>query len=241
MQCTGLSSTSTQSTTQTTKKYTTPSKKSTQTTTASSTTSQTTNTQIADGYVPSSQTQVKGLYTKPQKLTDKQIEALNEAQAESKKNMIKLFTQSLFEGQSGHAKVASSSSLALEKLISTCTDNQFNLPALATTPEAAEAALTGDGAYSINSVATRILDMATSFAGDDPEKLETMRQAVEKGFEQAGLTFTEITKESRLPQICQDTYAEIMKRFDTLQKKYQSDDTSSQEVTSKDISLTEAV
>lgn len=230
MELTKLSSTSTQTTTQTTTK----SKKSTESTATTSTANQTSTTQATDSYVPSSKTQVKGLYTKPQKLTDKQVQALKDAQTESKKNMIKLFTQSLVQGQSSNAKVASSNSLALEKLISICSDNQFNLPALATTPEEAQAALTGDGAYSVNSVATRIMDMATSFAGDDPEKLEKMRQAVQKGFEQAGLTFSNITKESRLPQICQDTYDEIMKRFDDLQAKYKDNTTSSQGANSKE-------
>ena len=61
------------------------------------------------------------------------------------------------------------------------------------------------------------MDMATSLAGDNPEKLELMRNAVKKGFESAGMTFSEITGDDKLPQICQDTYDEVMKRFDELQ------------------------
>lgn len=210
-------STSNQTTTQATPSY--PKQKKSHSATSSSSTHQPCGTQKSDSYVPSSKTEVKGLYTKSQKLTEEQIQALKDTQAESKRNMIELFTQSLFEGQSTNSKLTSSHSSILDKLINACHNTQFNLPELATTPEEAEAALTGDGAYSVDSVATRIMDMATSFAGNNPEKLELMRQAVQKGFAMAGTTFSDITKEKDLPQICQDTYTEIMKRFDDLQTK----------------------
>jgi len=48
-----------------------------------------------------------------------------------------------------------------------------------------------------------------------------MRDAVENGFSQAGLDFSKATKND-LPQICKDTYTEVMKRFDDLQNKTSS-------------------
>ena len=87
-------STSNQTTTQATPSY--PKQKKSHSATSSSSTHQPCGTQKSDSYVPSSKTEVKGLYTKSQKLTEEQIQALKDTQAESKRNMIELFTQSLF-------------------------------------------------------------------------------------------------------------------------------------------------
>ncbi|MEG2087012.1 MAG: hypothetical protein RR022_02345 [Angelakisella sp.] len=92
------------------------------------------------------------------------------------------------------------------------------LPPLATTQEGAAAAIADGGAYSVDAVATRILDMAKSFAGSDPAVLEKMRNAVQKGFEAAGVDFKRATK-SALPEISNRTYDEVMKRFDALAKE----------------------
>ena len=73
----------------------------------------------------------------------------------------------------------------------------------------AVAAISEGGAYSVDAVATRIMDMAKALAAGDDSKLETLRQAVQKGFEAAGAQWGD-----ELPGICQDTYTEVMKRFD---------------------------
>ena len=101
------------------------------------------------------------------------------------------------------------------------TASMFELPAGGSTPQEAAAAIADGGAYSIDAVATRIFSLAEAIAGDDPEKLQEMRDAVNKGFEQAGFKFQSVTK-SGLPQISHDTYDEIMSRFDKLQEKLQS-------------------
>ena len=203
----------------TTQDTTTQSTQKTQTT--SSTTTTTSTSSNTDSYVSSSQTQVKGLYSKPKKLTDEQIQALKDAQAESQKQLIQQMSEALFVGQSATSKNTSTDSMTdlLKNYLSTLSDSA-KLPAIVDDPEEAQKALVGDGAYSINSVATRIMDMATTLAGNDPDKLNSMRNAVIKGFSQAGITFSDITGESKLPQICQDTYTEVMKRFDALQEKY---------------------
>ena len=63
------------------------------------------------------------------------------------------------------------------------------------------------------------MDMATTIAGGDPEKLKAMQAAVEEGFKQAGITWKDSMGEDSMPQITQDTHAEIMKRFDSLYKQ----------------------
>lgn len=67
------------------------------------------------------------------------------------------------------------------------------------------------GEYSVDAVATRIMDMAKSLAGGDKSKIPLLRDAVKKGFEAAGLEFND---GAGLPDICNQTYDEIMKRFD---------------------------
>jgi hypothetical protein len=96
-------------------------------------------------------------------------------------------------------------------------------PPIVTDVEGAKKAIEEGGAYSVNAVADRIMTMATYIAGDDPGKLQKMREAVEKGFSQAGLDFNKATK-SDLPQICKDTMTEVMKRFDAWQNKTSSTD-----------------
>lgn len=66
------------------------------------------------------------------------------------------------------------------------------------------------------------MTMATAIAGDDQDKLQQMRTAVEKGFAQAGLEFKNATS-SDLPQIFKDTITEVMNRFDKLQNKTSTD------------------
>lgn len=177
-----------------------------------------------DGYENSKNRQVTGLYTKPQhKLTDEQIQALQDVQAESKKKLIEALSASLTIGQGCNALTASSildGSTFISKFCSyTC-----ELPALATDPEEAQAAISEGGAYSVDAVATRIMDLATALAGDDEAMLAKMRSAVEKGFGMARSTFSKVTGDDKLPQVCQDTYKEVMNRFDKLQNKNKETD-----------------
>lgn len=97
--------------------------------------------------------------------------------------------------------------------------DRFALPAVGTTPEEAQAAISEGGAYSVDAVSSRIFDLASAIAGGDPEKLKTMQAAVEEGFKQAGLTWKDSTGQDDMPQITKDTHAEITKRFDELYAK----------------------
>jgi len=93
--------------------------------------------------------------------------------------------------------------------------SKFALPEVATNAEDAAKALEEGGDWSVSAVADRIFGLASAIAGDDPDKLEQMRSAVEEGFKQAGLSFKEIFGEKEdMPQITKDTHAEIMSRFD---------------------------
>ena len=91
---------------------------------------------------------------------------------------------------------------------------RFGMPEVATNPEDAAKAVAEGGDWSVDAVSTRIFDLATAIAGDDPEKLSAMRAAVEEGFKQAGAAWTNATGLQDMPEITQNTYDEIMSRFD---------------------------
>lgn len=91
---------------------------------------------------------------------------------------------------------------------------RFALPEVATNPEDAAKAIAPGGAWSVDAVSTRIFDLASAIAGNDPEKLSQMRAAVEEGFKQAGLTWKDATGQDNMPEISKQTYNEIMSRFD---------------------------
>jgi len=87
--------------------------------------------------------------------------------------------------------------------------------------EAAKESISEGGFYSVDSVSTRIMDMAMALAGDNPEKISLMRDAVTKGFGQAAKTLH--LKEDDMPGITKDTYAEVMKRFDDWENSYKTE------------------
>lgn len=92
--------------------------------------------------------------------------------------------------------------------------SRFALPEVATNPEDAAKAVSDEGDWGVDAVATRIFDLATAIAGNDPEKLSTMRSAVEEGFKQAGIAWNNATGMDKMPEITEKTYNEIMSRFD---------------------------
>lgn len=94
--------------------------------------------------------------------------------------------------------------------------SRFALPEVATNPEDAAKAVADGGEWSVNAVSDRIFGLAETLAGGDPEKIEQMRAAVEEGFKQAGAAWKDATGNDSMPEITQNTYSEVMKRFDKL-------------------------
>ena len=88
--------------------------------------------------------------------------------------------------------------------------------------EAAKESVSDGGFYSVDAVSTRIMDMAMALAGDNPDKIELMRDAVIKGFGQAAKTLG--LKEDDMPDITRNTYKEVMKRFDDWKDSYQKEE-----------------
>ncbi len=84
----------------------------------------------------------------------------------------------------------------------------------AATKAQAQADISEDGYWGVNQTSGRILDFAQALAGDDPEKLEQMRAAFEKGYKQA-----EEIWGGELPDISKQTFDAVMQGFDKLTGK----------------------
>ncbi|HEY5561717.1 MAG TPA: hypothetical protein VIK72_08190 [Clostridiaceae bacterium] len=147
---------------------------------------------------------------------------MNDEQDNLKSEFIKKFIQDTISNQnlllgksaeSGNNKMSKGTTDLLTKIFGSV-ENAY--PPMATTQEGATQAISEGGAYSASAVADRIMTMAKAIAGDDPDKMQQMRAAVEKGFSEAGIEFKKAAN-SDLPQISKDTITEVMKRFDELQ------------------------
>lgn len=84
----------------------------------------------------------------------------------------------------------------------------------AATKAQAQEDISENGYWGVYQTSERILDFAKALAGDDPDKLESMRAAFEKGYAQAEKTWG-----GELPEISKQTYDAVMKGFDTLTGK----------------------
>lgn len=79
--------------------------------------------------------------------------------------------------------------------------------------EAARAAIAEGGEFSVEKTSERILSFARAMIGADPSKMDTIRAAVEKGFQQA-----QDMLGGSLPEISQKTLAAVQAGFDQWQK-----------------------
>lgn len=75
----------------------------------------------------------------------------------------------------------------------------------------AQADIAEDGYWGVNQTSQRILDFATALTGGDPDKIEEMRSAFQKGFDQAKEIWG-----GELPEISQKTYDAVMAGFDKM-------------------------
>ena len=77
------------------------------------------------------------------------------------------------------------------------------------TVEEAQELISEDGYFGVEKTSERIVDFAINAFGNDPAKLEEMKQAIDKGFKDAQEAFG-----GTLPEISQQTYDAIMQKLD---------------------------
>ena len=82
--------------------------------------------------------------------------------------------------------------------------------------EEAKKAISEDGFYGVKNTSDRILEMAKALTGGDPDKIEDMRNAFKKGFDQATKSWGQA-----LPEISSKTYDAVMEGFDNWAKESQ--------------------
>lgn len=83
----------------------------------------------------------------------------------------------------------------------------------------AQASISEGGYWSVDSVATRIMDMAELLANGDSSKLSVLKDAVIKGFNGAVSQFG-FENLDEMPEITQQTYTEVMNRFDKWEAEF---------------------
>ena len=79
----------------------------------------------------------------------------------------------------------------------------------AATKTQAQADIGEDGYWGVNATSDRILDFAEALSGGDPEKMKEMKDAFQKGFEEATKSWGK-----SLPDISSKTYDAVMEKFD---------------------------
>lgn len=77
----------------------------------------------------------------------------------------------------------------------------------------AQADIAEDGYWGVSQTSQRILDFATALTGGDPDKIDEMRAAFEKGYKQAEKTWG-----GELPEISKKTYDAVLAGFDKMKQ-----------------------
>lgn len=181
---------------------------STQPTAAAASTAADTNpaVQRQDSYVRSYETTAEdtGIYSKES--ISQAIESAEERRAQTFINML----QQMLGRQGEHAVI---SEMELNEAIR----QNFTQEDL----DAATASISEGGEYSVDAVATRIMDFAKALSGNDPSKIGLLRESVQKGFGLAAEMFGRELED--MPEITQQTYNEIMSRFDEWEESFRTD------------------
>lgn len=148
--------------------------------------------------------------TAPAKKTYTQNTALInqlKADAEARTAQLKSLVEKLISGQGNAIGTADDSGIW-----SFLRKGEFTVDAA--TKAQAEADIAEDGYWGVEQTSSRILDFAKALTGGNPDKIEEMRDAFEKGFKQATKTWGD-----ELPEISQKTYDATMKKFDDWAKE----------------------
>lgn len=75
----------------------------------------------------------------------------------------------------------------------------------------AQADIAEDGYWGVNQTSDRIIDFAKALTGGNPDKIEEMRSAFKKGYQQAEKKWG-----GNLPDISKRTYDAVMEKFDAM-------------------------
>lgn len=102
----------------------------------------------------------------------------------------------------------------------------------AETKAKAQADIAEDGYWGVEKTSDRILEFAKALTGGNPDKIEEMRNAFKKGFEEATKTWGD-----KLPDISQKTFEATMKKFDQWAEESKVDDIKTPETSVPNIKI----
>ena len=149
------------------------------------------------------------VYDKTSKVANPELAAKLKADLEDRTAQLRSIVEKLIIGQGKASGIASGDDMW--KLLA-----EGKLEVDPATRAQAQEDISEDGYWGVKQTSERIIEFAKSLAGNDPEKLENMREAFEKGYKQAEKTWG-----GELPQISKDTFDAVQKAFDELTKKTQ--------------------
>lgn len=149
-------------------------------------------------YEPSTTTQNAKKTYKP----DKALIAKLKADAEQRTSQLRSLVEQLMTKQGNTYNKAND-------IWSTLSSGNFTVDAA--TKAQAQADIAENGYWGVNQTSSRIIDFATALTGGDPDKIEEMRSAFKKGYEQAEKKWG-----GKLPDISRQTYDAVMEKFDEL-------------------------
>lgn len=179
--------------------YSSTAKKSTSQTTTASTESAEDTGVIYEASSEQTQTSAKKTYT-----PNTDLVAKLKADAENRASQLQNIVQQMLSKQSNTYGNAND-------IWSILSGGNFTVDA--STKAQAQADIAEDGYWGVSQTSSRILDFATALTGGDPDKIEEMRSAFQKGYKQAEKTWG-----GSLPEISQKTYDAVMAGFDQLAK-----------------------
>lgn len=129
------------------------------------------------------------------KLDASEIAALQE-EAEKTTEHLRKLVEELILKQNKNYKVSAEDSTETETVITT------------EDIEAAQQAISEDGEFGVKAVSDRLVDFAIAVSGGDKSKLSELVSAIDEGFSQAKKALG-----GELPDICQQTYDETMRKL----------------------------
>lgn len=91
----------------------------------------------------------------------------------------------------------------------TIRDRDANIDITALTPEQAEELVDDDGYFGVRHTSERIFRLAIGIAGGDPNRIDAIRQGIDRGFQEALDAFG-----GSLPDISHATYDAVMEKLD---------------------------
>lgn len=186
------------------------------TTTATETTTEetTANSNGAAVYEPSTDTEESTTSTTSYKTDYDKVESMKLEMAQKQQQMQNLVVTALLN--QGSKEVTSSLYMNEDgSLTSTSVENILTKDFMSAvepdeaTIAAAQADVSEDGYWGVDQTSDRLVDFAVALSGGDPDKIELLREAITKGFEQAEAAWGD-----ELPEISQQTFDATMQKLD---------------------------